>query len=714
MRRFRVGEVPPLAEGFTDRPDTARGIVDALGPGSAVALVPGSAFAEGPQNWLGACGKTQIAVIIAESLWRSAAIDALIWITAASRASVLSGFVQASAAATGLEPTGSAESIAARFVGWLEETSQPWLLVLDDLSQPEDLDGLWPEGLAGRVLITSAHSTIAAGRRGTQVIPVGFFSVREALNCLTERLSVNPAQRHGAIDLIEALGREPLALGEAASVVANSSLACRDYRDYFARRRQQIGAAAGEVPSAAAVTWTLSLGQAESLLPGESVRQMLVFVALLDGHGIPGAIFSTPAVAAYLGGTVTPFSTTVDPKPAWDALLAIERAGLITVNRAQAPPTILMSSVLQGAIRLAAPAQVQDPAARAAASALLEAWPAEESEPWTAEALRANAATLQGSATDVLWTDGCHPLLLRAGRSLDSAHLIGPAVEHWRELAARCDSKLLPGHPDTLVVAAQLAAAYLVAGYATDAVTWYQRVLAERSRELAPGHPGIIAARVNLARALIMAGESTDAVTVLLRAVTECEQFRGPAHPDTLSVSDELAAAYLAAGDLTAAIRLLNRVLADRERVQGPRGVEAMGTRDRLAAACLAAGKSKDAIAHYKGVLSGREKVLGRSHPDTIATSAELSAAYQKAGRMPAAMQLAEQCCADSERVLGPDHVDTLSRLANLGHLYYLVGRVGDATALLRDVAGRCERALPYDDPLTRAVHQSLANAADD
>ena len=74
---------------------------------------------------------------------------------------------------------------------------------------------------------------------------MGFFSVREALNCLTERLSVNPAQRHGAIDLIEALGREPLALAQAASVVANSTLACRDYRDYFARRRQQIGSGGG-------------------------------------------------------------------------------------------------------------------------------------------------------------------------------------------------------------------------------------------------------------------------------------------------------------------------------------------------------------------------------------------------------------------------------------------------------------------------------------
>jgi tetratricopeptide (TPR) repeat protein len=712
-QRFRVGEVPPLAEGYTDRPDTARGVVDALVQGTTLALVPGSAFAEGPSNWLGACGKTQIAVIIAESLWRSNAIDALIWISATNRASVLSGYVQASVAAFGIEPTGTAESVAARLVSWLSATNQPWLVVLDDLQDPTDLDGLWPDGPAGRVLVTGTRSSLASERRGTQVIPVGFYSVREALNCLTERLSVNPAQRQGAIDLIEALGREPLALAQAASVVANSTLACRDYRDYFARRRQQIGVAAGEVPSAAAVTWTLSLGQAESLLPGASVRLMLVLVALLDGHGIPGAVFSTPAVAAYLGGAVTPFSSAVDPKPAWDALLAIERAGLITVNRAVAPPTILMNSVLQAAIRLAAPANVQDPAARAAASALLEAWPADEPEPWTADGLRVNAASLQNSAPDVLWADGCHPVLLRAGRSLDDARLVGPAVEYWRDLSARCDTKLMPGHPDALVVAAQLAAAFLAAGYAGEAVHWYQRVLAERGRELAPGHPAIIAARVNLAKALILAAEPADAVAVLLRAVSECEQFRGSGHPDTLSARDELAAAYLATGDPAAATRLLARNLTDRERLQGPRDAETMATRDRLAAACLAEGKIKDGISHYKRALSDREKVLGRGHPDTLATTANLAAAYQAAGRMPAAMQLSEQCCADSERVLGPDHADTLARLANLAHLYYAVGRVGDAVTLLRDTIARCEGVLPYGDPLIQALQQSLANIAD-
>ena len=134
-------------------------------------------------------------------------------------------------------------------------------------------------------------------------------------------------------------------------------------------------------------------------------------------------------MAAYLGGDVVPFSSAVGPKLAWDTLLATERAGLINLNRAVSPPTILMSSVLQAAIRLAAPANVQDRAARAAASALLEAWPADEPEPWTAASMRANAASLQARAAGVLWAEGCHPLLLRAGRSLDAARLV---ARPWR------------------------------------------------------------------------------------------------------------------------------------------------------------------------------------------------------------------------------------------------------------------------------------------
>ena len=495
-------------------------------------------------------------------------------------------------------------------------------------------------------------------------------------------------------------------------MLASSNLTCRDYRDLFLQRRDEIWTGPDEIPSAAMVTWILCLERAESLLPSSAVRLMLVFLALLDGHGVPGTVFGTQALIGYLGGSATRLSA-ADQGQVWNVLLALERAGLVGINRDVTPPTVLMSPALQEAIKLAAPADFSEPAARAAASALLEAWPADEPSPWTAASLRANAASLQDSAIDALWADGCHPLLRRVGRSLDEARLAGPAVEFWQDLAARCDAKLPAGHPDALAVAGHLAAAYLTTGSAEEAVQWYQRVLADRTRELTPGHPAIVAARVSLARALILAGEPADAVTVMLRAVGEYEQSRGEMHPETLSARDELAAAYQAAGDITAAGRLLTRSLADRERLQGPRDPLAMTVRERLAAACLAAGRGKDAIAHYKRVLADREKVLGRGHPDTIETAGSLSAVYQAAGRMPAATQLAERCLADSEGVLGSDHADTLARMVNLAHLYYAVGRVGDAVALLHETAVRCERVLPPDDPLTQTVRQSLANIGD-
>jgi tetratricopeptide (TPR) repeat protein len=713
-RRFRIGAVPPVVEGFTERPDTVGSLVEVLVPGSAVALVPNPPAAESLPDWPGACGKTQIAVMVAESLWRSQLIDGLVWIPVTSRAAVLSGLVQASAAATGLELAGTADSIAVRFVSWLRETRQPWLVVLDDLPEAVDLSGLWPGGPAGRLLITSPQRAPALGRPGTRTIPVGFFSTREALKGLSERLGANPVQRQGAIDLVETLGREPLALGQASAAIASSNLTCRDYREFFVQRQQEIWASTRENPSAATVTWVVSLERAESLLPSPAIRLMLVYLALLDGHGIPGTIFGTSALIAYLGGAANPFSAAADPRQVWDVLLALERVGLVSLNREVTPPTVLMSSALQAAIKLAAPAEAQEPAARAAASALLEVWPADEPTPWAAASLRANAASLQDSAIDALWADGCHPLLLRVGRSLDQARLAGSAVEFWQDLAARCDAKLAPGHPDTLEAAGQLAAAYLMAGNAEEAVQWYQRVLADRTRELTPGHPAIVAARVSLAHALILVGEPADAVAVMLRAVDGYEQSRGHSHPETLAARDELSAAYQAAGDYAAAGRLLARTLADRERLQGPRDPQTMATRDRLAAAYLAEGRVKDAISYYKRALSDREKVLGRAHPDTIATAASLSAAYEAVGRMPAAMQFAERCCVDSERILGPDHVDTLARRVNLAHLYYRVGRVGDAVALLRDTAARSERVLPPGDPLTQAVHQSLANMGEE
>ena len=63
------------------------------------------------------------------------------------------------------------------------------------------------------------------------------------MNYLSGRLSTDPDQRSGAIDLVGDLGCEPIALGQASAVIVSSGMSCRDYRQYFTQRQKQLAEA---------------------------------------------------------------------------------------------------------------------------------------------------------------------------------------------------------------------------------------------------------------------------------------------------------------------------------------------------------------------------------------------------------------------------------------------------------------------------------------
>src|SRR5262249_23097500 len=149
-----------------------------------------------------------------------------------------------------------------------------------------------------------------------------------------------------------------------------------------------------------------------------------------------------------------------------------ERVGLLTVAPATAPPTVRISPVLQAALRAAMPDGMLDRAARVAADALLQAWPEGELPGWPSSGLRSCTAALRQVTGPRLWAGGCHPVLLRAGDSLDRARLTGPAADHWSDLATTSEQLLGVGHPDTMLAGQRLAEALLAAGRPGDAVTW--------------------------------------------------------------------------------------------------------------------------------------------------------------------------------------------------------------------------------------------------
>jgi len=721
----RSGTVPSLADGYAMRLETAPDLAAALSVGTAVALVPGRpggsgqagsdqaadpAPGAGPpvRDWLRATGKTQLAAAFAESLWQSGGLDLLAWIQASSRAAVLSGYAAATATATGRDQASSCESVAAQFLGWLSETSRSWLVVLDDLTDPADLDGLWPAGPNGRVLVTCTETM--ALPRGMQVLPVGLFNSREALSYLMERLSANPGQRLGAIDLVKSIALEPAALTQASAVIASSTMSCHSYCDYFARRRDQLIDPSGPPPPASAVTWTISFERANQLAQGGSAQSVLALAALLDGDGIPGTVLTAPAAVGYLAGGGAPAVS----ETARAALAALERVGLLTVTPAAASPMVRISPVLQAALRAAMPEAMTDQAVRVAADALLQAWPKAELPGWPASGLRSCAAALRQAAGDRLWSAGCHPVLLRAGDSLDRARLTGPAVDHWSDLAATSDRLLGSGHPHTVLAGQRLAEAQLAADRADDAVASFQRLLDIQSVRLGPNHQDVIEGQRRLGHALVAARQLNRAVSVLESVVTGAERVHGTEHANTFGARDELAAAYLAAGRYADAIGLYRRTLADRERSQGSRHPETMTTRQCLADAYLASGQAKEAVAVYKRVVADRERALGPDHLDTNRARASLGAAYQRTGKTVAAERVYEQARAGFERTLGPRHPDALRSRAELARAYHQLGRYGDARALLRDTVDRLDRILPHGDPLITDLRAILADIGDE
>ncbi len=701
--------VPPLAVGFVPRPETGQAVSAALVPGTTVILVPDRGagaglwtpttterVAAGAREWPDSCGKTQLAIWQATTLRDRGAVDIVVWVSATSRASVLSGYAEV-AGALGVQASGDAEAVAAGLMGWLRDTPRPWLVVLDDLREAAALERLWPTGRAGRVLVTATSP--AAARPGGQadpvIIAVGPMSRRESLSYLMGRLTDDLDQRQGAADLVAELGDEPLALLQASSVIATSELNCGGYLDRFITRREKAPVAAA---SPTALTWAMAIEHSDLLAPAIAHAQ-LTFASLLDGNGMPYSAFITAGR-----------SRGVPDATLGQGLTALEAAGLLSIDRALDPPLLRMNWAVQAAARAASSDATIGSVAYVAANALLADWPAAGQPPWLARVFWSCADSLRRGTGDALWKGGCHPLLLRAGQSLDALPAASAAVDYWSDLAATSDRLLGSDHPDTLAISGQLARAYLAAGRPAEAIAWFQWVRGDRVSRLGLDAAETADAARDLGTALLAAGRAVEAAETLTEAVATYDLVAGADSPQALDTRDDIITALRATGKLSEATWLAKRVLADRERVQGPHHPDTLATAARLADAYLASGDAKAAITLLRNVVAERESGLGTHHVDTIAARAALAAAYHGAGKMASAVQLYEQVWTGYCQVLGADSRPALSASLNLAHALYGMGRVTDAAKLVGETAQRCEFHLPAGDPLATAAAETLRN----
>lgn len=638
----------------------------------------------------GGVGKTELAARYVHE--HVDAYDIVAWITAEDSAVAdLSAFaLELKIDVTGLSPA----DCAAGALRWLEVCDERWLLVLDNVSSAEDLQGCCPRCGNGRVIITTRDRSMA---QYATTLEVDVFDESTAVEYLVARAR-RPDDHEAARRVAVALGCLPLALAHAGAY-CQWAVSFDSYlhllhemptRELFDPRERHARTVAS--------TWRPSIAAACERAP--LAGRMLTMAAFLAPDAIARALFDV------LHEQPTSAS---GRKALGDAFDALGRFSLADID----DNTFRVHRLLQKTIRDDTAANVAAKAACDAVHALLAAFPPGAEAPinWpTAERLLAHVLAVADSVTpEHPAGGGVVRLLNRAAHYLISVDRTNRSVQTATRAHAYAQALLGNEHRETMTARRYLAVSLRFAGRLADSIAIGEDLSSGSERILGARDPDTLSVRASLANSYRLAGRPAEAVALGERVVADRERILGGEHPDTLSCRSNLASSYWAAGRTADAIELGEGVMADRERILGSEHHDTLTTRSNLANSYWTAGRISDAIELGQRALDARDRLLGENHPDSLSTRANLANAYRSAGRIARAIAVGEQVLKARVRILGEEHPDTLTARANLANSYQSAGRTADAIELQEHVLAAGTRMLGEDHPHVATWRASLA-----
>jgi tetratricopeptide (TPR) repeat protein len=588
-----------------------------------------------------------------------------------------------------------------RAVQWLA-CHDGWLLLLDNVQRPADIQWLLGRAPSGRYLVTTRLATGWYPITST-VIHLDVLSALEAADLLTRIVTggqavagSRQADLDGMAELCGELGNLPLAIEQAAAFLRQTQGTPRGYLTLLAKYPAEMydqAPVSGDAERTVARIWRVTLDQLAST---PMAGQLLGILAWYGIGKIPRAALD----------------------PVSDPLLVQQALGQLgaynMVNLDPGGATVRVHRLVQAVARTPdtgdphrQPGDIQ--ASRETATRLLaEAFPENTDEPalWPAcRALLPHIEALADTAEPDTDTADTVVLLNRAAQFLDDQGAPAQAIRYFTRAGVAAGREFGEDHPNTLAIRANLAHANVTAGYLDRAVSQYEEVLADAGEVLSSDDSLILISRSNLAVAYKRAGHVRQAIALYEQALADCRRVLGRDHIATLACQVNLATAYEWAGDLSKAIKMFKATLADMRRVLGQDHRTTLDCQNNLAHAYQSANMLGEAIPLFKQTLTDCRRVVGEDHPLTLTSWNNLAFAYGLSGDLPRAISLYEQTLDRRQQVLSPDHPGIAESRINLAGAYESVGQAERAIPLLEQVIAQRQRVLGEDHPETmRAV----------
>ncbi|MFL6075519.1 MAG: FxSxx-COOH system tetratricopeptide repeat protein [Mycobacteriales bacterium] len=639
---------------------------------------------------LGGLGKTRLAI---EYAYRHRDEYRLVWWVRAEQQETLVSDYAELAGTLGL-PSPDQQDLAVAAVRQELGRRTDWLLIFDNADDTEAVDRLLPDLPRGHVLITTRRQAWPSA----ETVRVDALSTDAAVDYLRCRTGVD--DRPTATSLAEALGNLPLALSQAAAVIADGMTA-GEYLDLLHTRAPELFAE-GHPPdyrASVTTTWQVSFDRLSSAPAAVALIRLCAFLA---ADAVPLDVLQPSRdMPADVVGALT------DPLARSRATGALRKYSLAEVANGQ----LSMHRLVQLVVRT----QLGDDAgtwAATAVRAVASAFPTSPDDPsgWpTAEQLVPHAliAADHAKSHGVAQREAAG-MLERAARYLVARGLLDQAADYARRACA------LASHftaDDTCALAAQHAHATVLhqQGKLGAARELLEDVYERRRRVLGARHITTLATGRELMWTRFDQGEWISAQALDEDLVQAHEQALGPEHPDTLTAMHNHAVLISSAGRPGAALQIEQQVLEARRRVLGEDHPDTLTAMANLANTLHEQGDLTTARAHDEHVLTRRTALLGQDHPDTLRAMANLAATLHEQGDLTTARAHHEHVLARATALLGEDHPNTLDALASLAATLHEQGDLTTARAHDEHVLARRTALLGEDHPDTLRAMANLA-----